>query len=125
MSVSSNLEQIVWLGVSLLICGLQVMAAILLFRERNGPTWMMLIGSLLYGLFIAASQIIFMCYLFGGFAWEIESTMKITRSLGAAGTFGGILFFAGLILFALRHRSHAARIAELEQIIVARHSEVP
>ncbi len=38
--------------------------------------------------------------------------------------FGGMLFIAGLILYALRRRALSARITELEQIIAAQNSRL-
>ncbi len=118
------LNQYLWLGFSVMSCILQVLAAILLFRERGAAAWMILIGSILSMAFGLGSRLVVVFHNAGRFGSSFETLIHYTNILGAVSALGGMLFIVGLVLYALRRRALAARIAELEQIIAAQNSRL-
>ena len=118
------MNQYLWLGFSVMSGILQVLAAILLFRERGAPAWMMLIGSILSMAFGLGSRLIIVFHNAGTFESSFETVIHYANILGAVNALGGMLFIVGLVLYALRRRALSARIAELEQIIAAQNSRV-
>jgi hypothetical protein len=124
MNSSGILIQYLWLGFSVMSGILQLLAAILLFRERGAATWMILIGSILSVALGLGSRLIFVFHNAGMFGSSFESVIHYTNILGSVSALGGLLFIVGLVLFALRRRALSARIAELEQIIAAQNSRL-
>jgi hypothetical protein len=118
------LNQYLWLGFSVMSGILQVLAAILLFRERGAPAWMMLIGSILSMVFGLGSRLFIFFHNAGTFGSSFETVIHYTNILGAMSALGGMLFMVGLVLYALRRRALATRITELEQIIAAQNSRL-
>jgi len=124
MNFSSNLAQIMWLAFIVLFAILQIMAAVMLFRERSGATWMMLIGSILSGGFNLGTRILYELSDLGFLDLKMETLTQYYSIMTTIAAFGGLLFLAGLIFYARRRRALSARIAELEQIIAAQNSRV-
>lgn len=125
MSHSNTLIEYFWLGFNILYYILQITAAFVLFRERSGSTWMILIGSLLSGVFGVCSRLFFHILQVTRLPkWSPETIMLYGNLSAFVIAFGGMLFIAGLILYTLRRRALSARIAELEQIIAAQNSRV-
>lgn len=118
------MNQYLWLGFSVMSGILQVLAAILLFRERGAAAWMILIGSILSIVFGLGSRLIFVFHNAGTFGSSFETVIHYTNILGAVSALGGLLFIVGLVLFALRRRALSTRIAELEQIIATQNSRL-
>lgn len=117
-------NQYLWLGFSVMTCILEVLAAILLFRERGAASWMILIGSILSLVFGLGSRLVIIFHNAGTFVSSFETLLHYTNILGAVSALGGMLFIVGLVLYALRRRALATRIAELEQIIAAQNSRL-
>jgi hypothetical protein len=124
MNSYGNLIQYLWLGFSFISGVLQVLAAILLFRERSAAAWMILIGSILSVAFGLGSRLVIFFHNAGTFESSFETVIHYTNILGAVNALGGMLFIVGLVLFALSRRALSARIAELEQIIAAQNSRL-
>ena len=124
MPHSNDLIQYFWLGFNILISILQVIAGGLLFRKRSPESWMILVGSILSGIFVVASHLVFILQSNGIIEWTSEAIMLRVNLISAVAALGGMLFITGLILFAIRRRSLTARIAELEQIIAAQNSRL-
>jgi|GEM_PF-6018722 len=84
----------------------------------------MLIGSVSSGIVTLALLIIDTFNDGGSLRVRLEALNQFRNILGIVATSGKLLFLIGLILFALRRRALASRIAELEQIIAAQNSRL-
>lgn len=119
MSAASSILPLVWLVFSLVLGGGQVLAAIMLLKERHAGPWLMLGGALITLLGHGGTQcLVFLANLrgwFGSSRFGIEFPTLIT-AISSLGAFGSLLFTVGLLLFAFHRRGLAARIAELEQV---------
>ena len=124
MSYSNDLLQYLWLAFSIVYCSLQVIAAILLFRERGLAVSIMLAGSILYGVAVLGSRLILVLSNAGIFELNPTNMMRNFNILNTVSALGGLLFIVGLILYALRRRALSARIAELEQILASQNSRL-
>lgn len=124
MSYSNDLLQYLWLAFSIVYCSLQVLAAILLLRERGVSASIMLAGSILYAVAVLGSRLVLVLNNAGIFELNPASMMRNFNVLNTVSALGGLLFVAGLILHALRRRALTTRIAELEQIIAAQNSRL-
>lgn len=124
MSDSNELLQYLWLAFSIVCCGLQVLAAILLLRERGVAVSILLAGSILNGITVLGSRLILVLSNAGIFELNPTTMMRNFTLLNSVSALGGLLFVVGLMLYALRRRALTARIAELEQIIAAQNSRL-
>ena len=124
MSTSINLTHSMWLIFIFLFCLLQILAAAILLRERGAATWLMLVASILSGIFSLSSRFFFGLHAAGLLSAPFETVALYSSSFAAAAVFSEILFVIGLILYALRRRALTTRIAELEQIIAAQNSRL-
>ena len=108
-----NLYQIISFAAHLVILGLWIWLAVILFRRRSPASWMVLSGALL-GL---------ACLVFSYFGWpllaakgnfELENFIWIS---GFSDIVSKLLIAAGLTLHVLKGKSESERIVELEAII--------
>ena len=60
MSAAPNLLNLVWTVIGFFIGAMQIIASILLLRERNAAPWLMLIGSVISILGHAATRVFLM-----------------------------------------------------------------
>ena len=118
MSGPPNLELIGWMLFTLLVSACNIYAATLLIRERSLGPALMLGGAVLAAVGSLGTHGIL---LTSNWAGQPVSTvwMRVSSALGA---FGWFCLSLGLLLFAIRRVSQAARIAELEAILEARRS---
>lgn len=109
-----------WLyAYTLLTVLLQVPTAILFFRDRHASTWLALIGSL------AGAPVNLISLTIGLYPKaHSEHWNSVMHNLSYVSALGLIMFAAGMLWIALRHRTISTRIAELEQIIAAQNSRL-
>ena len=106
------IHQICWLAFALLTGSLQIIASVLLLRERHIGPILMLGGGILSLLAGTGTQVMVIIMNHTG-----NFKTEILTAISALYAFGSILFFIGLLLFALHRRGLAARITELETIL--------
>ena len=111
-SVPFNFVQIPWLLFGLVIGGVQITAAVLLLRDRGAGPWIMLVGAVL-SLLGSLSRPVVMMFIHKIGISNISTPLMITGGLSGL---GGLLFTAGLLIFALQRRGLRSRIDELERI---------
>ena len=122
--LAMNSADWVW-GVFVLVNGgLMVTASAILMKGRPPGTLAMLLGSILFllnGLFVRVFWILqFSKGPSGGL--PSHTVGRILSISHAIGLLGAGLFGAGLVFYALRRRSLAARIRQLESILESRNS---
>jgi uncharacterized BrkB/YihY/UPF0761 family membrane protein len=116
------MEPVLWLLATMLINFAQIIAAVLLLRERHIGAWLMFSGSVitLIGSLILQAGFSFLFERMGIRSPSYESIITVVSSFTYLGAF---LFAIGLLLHALRLRGRADRIAELEAILQAQHQQ--
>ena len=113
---SYPLEMLGWLLFNLVVTAVNFYAACLLFREGGPAPWLMLSGSVLSAIGgIGSTGLVAYCNMTGS-----NFPNPLFRILSPVGALGWFLLSLGWLLFALRRRSQAARITELEAIVEAR-----
>jgi hypothetical protein len=124
VSYSFGLLHYFWLAINILFCLLQILAAVLLFRERGTNGWMMLIGGVLSGITTLTLLIVDIFHEVSALPVGWATINRYRNVLGTMATCGQFVFLVGLVLYALRRRAQIHRIAELEQIIAAQNSRL-
>lgn len=112
-SVPLDLVQIAWLLFGLVIGAVQIIAAVLLLRDRGTGPWLMLAGAVISLLSSIGGRLFVMFAVRRLSAPEIPVIYQIISGIGGLGT---ILFTAGLLIFVLQRRALRTRIDELEHI---------
>lgn len=105
----------------LLIGILEIVLAVILIRRRDFMGWLLLAGALLHTL--AQLGIHWLFQLYNNTISSLNSppeTFLLIQILGPISAFGGLLFFAGILIHALKRRALHKRLAELEQVLAAR-----
>jgi hypothetical protein len=110
-SFAPNITQFAWLFFTLLLSAAQIVAAVLLLRDRGAGPLMMLIGSVMSLIGGCASHLVWIVL------HRPFETLRVVGSVASGiGGLGSLLFVAGLLIFALQRRALQARIAELERV---------
>jgi hypothetical protein len=118
-AIPSELMQIVWLGLTVLIGALQVIASVLLLREQHLGPWLMLAGACISLLAGGAIQTISLL----GFPFGLDEHMQVFyQIISGISSLGWLCFGAGLLIFALHRRSQRHHITELEQVVESQQS---
>lgn len=113
------IPQIAWMLASMLVISVQIIAAVLLLREKHIGPWLMLAGAVVSLMGALAHPFI---AFFSSLAGRID-LMSTYMALAGLGYFGALLFGIGLLLHALNQKGRADRIAELEAILHSRHQQ--
>lgn len=108
--MSSDLLNYLWGALGLLSASIQIIATVLLLKERMGAVWMMFVGAIVGAL-------LSLYFLFG--SRLTASSQNIGLLVQAVSWVGWMSFTLGLLWFALKRRAMANRIAELEAILQA------
>ena len=113
---SYSLQAIAWLLYGVVVGGANIYAACLLWSERGIAPRLMLSGAILAALggIGANGMWLYQSVTSSDF---LQTAFQVLSSLSGLGWF---LLSLGWLLFALRRRSLAARITELEAIVEAR-----
>jgi hypothetical protein len=108
-----------WTGYVLVMSVVVIWSGVLVFKERNGLTWTLLLSGLAWGLFSCLCQAVSL-----GWSWDwwghdgthedYQRFMEIPWSISAA---GALVFHIALLLYARRGHTGSRRIAELETLI--------
>lgn len=113
---TSVLSFIPWFLLYFVTAALQITAAVFLLKERHMGALLMLVGGIVMLLGQLGNFALSFALMMGRFG--SPNTLVFTAVSAVAGL-GCLLFAIGLLLHALRQRSKANRIAELEAIIAS------
>jgi uncharacterized BrkB/YihY/UPF0761 family membrane protein len=115
-----TLTQIGWMLATLLVVSVQIISSVLLLREKHIGPWLMLAGSVITLIGSLVMRVGFAFFL-DRIGMHLSTYQWVFTAISAFSYFGSFLFGLGLLLYALRQKGRADRIAELEAILHSRH----
>ena len=108
-----------------LSCMLELVVAILLYREKGAGRWLMLGGggAAVISYVAAWTLTLFSAYLALDTLLSVEFQMVLNKLIKGISIFGTLTFCIGLLLYTLHRRGQGNRVAELEAILETIHNQ--
>ena len=104
---------------SFLAVVMYIASSVLLLRERASGPWLMLAGSALSVVGMLASLALQIYVTRVSVTWVRDFYDNAILAVASLSSLGALLFAIGLLLHALRQKTKANRVAELEGIIAS------